>query len=282
MSMFRRGSNHAAAINISEAELTAMTADLDEMHQASLPALRESVDEWKQLHSDLRSKGAAVVQTVANRRQFLLGTGVLLGGAALAACGSSSKSASTSTTAAGGGATTAPGSNGGKLTGDLAIVVLAAGLENLAVGTYDAGIKAATAGKLGAVPPAVVTFATTAQAHHKAHAAAWNAVLTGAGKSAVTGVDMTVKTAVVDPTFAKVTDVAGLAKLALTLEDVAAATYLNGIGLIQTKAGIETAATIQPVELQHSAILNFVLGQYPVPNAFGQTTGARVPTDAIG
>ena len=278
MSVFRRDKN--PAIKISEAELAAMTTDLEEMHQASLPALRDSVDEWKQLHSDLRSKGAAAVQTVANRRQFLLGSGVLLGGAALAACGSSSKTGSTATTL--GGTPTTAGTSSGKLTGDLAIVALAAGLENLAVGTYEAGIKAATAGKLGAVPPAVVTFATTAQSHHKAHAAAWNAVLTGAGKRAVTGVDTTVKTAVVDPTFAKVTDVAGLAKLALSLEDVAAATYLNGIGLIESKAGIETAATIQPVELQHAAILNFVLGQYPVPNAFGQITGARVPTDMIG
>ena len=37
------------------------------------------------------------------------------------------------------------------------------------------------------------TFATTAQAQHKDHAAAWNGVLTGAGKKAVTGVDLTVK-----------------------------------------------------------------------------------------
>src|SRR5262249_17238846 len=147
---------------------------------------------------------------------------------------------------------------------------------------YQAGINAATAGKLGAVPPAVVTFATTAQAHHKAHAAAWNAVLTGAGKPAVTGVDKTVKTSVVDPAFAKVSDVAGLARLARELENVAAATYLNGIGLIKGTAGIQTAASIQPVELQHAAILNFVLGQYPVPDAFGQTKGARVPADAIG
>jgi hypothetical protein len=28
--------------------------------------------------------------------------------------------------------------------------------------------------------------------------------------------------------------------------------------------------------------LNFVLGNYPVPNAFAQTTGARGPTDSIG
>jgi hypothetical protein len=270
------------AIQISEAELTAMTADMDEMHHASLPAMREAVDEWKQLHSELRAKAGAVTKIAANRRQFLVGGGVLLGGLALAACSSSSKSSSTTTpttaaAAAGGGS-----AGNGKLTGDLAIVALAAGLENLAVGTYQAGISAATAGKLGTVPPAVVSFATTAQAHHKAHAAAWNAVLTGANKKAVTGVDKTVKTGVVDPAFAKVTDVAGLAKLALALEDVAGATYLNGIGLIKSKPGIQTAASIQPVELQHAAILNFVLGQYPVPNAFAQTTGARVPTDAIG
>ena len=69
---------------------------------------------------------------------------------------------------------------GGKLTGDLAVVALAAGLENLAAQTYGAGITAATAGKLGTVPPAVVTFAQTVKAQHIEHAAAWNAVLAGA------------------------------------------------------------------------------------------------------
>jgi Ferritin-like domain len=268
-------------IQISEAELSAMTSDMDEMHHASMPALRDAVDEWKQLHGDLRSKAGNAVKTVANRRQFLLGSGVVLGGLALAACSSSSKS-STATTPTNAPTTPAAGGGGSKLKGDLAIVALAAGLENLAVGTYAAGISAATAGKLGTVPPAVVTFATTAQAHHKAHAAAWNAVLTGAGKSAVTGVDTTVKTGVVDPAFAKVTDVAGLANLALELENVAAATYLNGISLITSTAGIQTAASIHPVEMQHAAILNFVLGKYPVPDAFAQTAGARMPADALG
>ena len=269
---------HAVPIQISEAELTAMTADLDEMHHASLPALRDAVDSWKQLHHDLRSKAGDVSKTSASRRQFLMGSGVVVGGLALAACSSSSKSSPATTPA-----TSAPAtSGGGKLTGDLAIVALAAGLENLAVGTYEAGIKAAMAGKLGAVPPAVVTFAMTAQSHHKDHAAAWNSVLMTAKKPAVTGVDKTGKAGVVDPAFAKVTDVAGLAKLALALENVAAATYLNGLSLIEGAAGIQTAATIQPVEMQHAAILNFVLGQYPVPDAFAQIAGARVPSDAIG
>jgi len=266
-------------IQISEAELAAMTADMDELHHGSLPALRDAVDEWTQLQRELRSRAATVTRTAANRRQFLLGSGVVLGGVVLAACASSSKS--TSATTPTNAPTTAAEPPAANLTGDLAIVALAAGLENLAVGTYQAGIVAANAGKLGAVPPAVVTFATTAHAHHRAHAAAWNAILTQAGKPAVTGVDTTVKTTVVDPAFAKVTDVGGLAKLALALENVAAATYLNGIGLIHGAAGIQTAASIQPVELQHAAILNFVLGRYPVPNAFGQTTGARIPSDTI-
>jgi hypothetical protein len=158
---------------------------------------------------------------------------------------------------------------------------LAASLENLAVATYQAGIDAATAGKLGAVPPAVVTFATTAQSHHKDHAQAWNGVLTGAGKQAVTGVDLTVKKGV-DGAFAQVKDVPGLAKLALTLEMGAAATYLAAIDGVTSKPGIATAATIQPVEMQHAAILNFLLGQYPVPDTFAQQDGARTTSDKIG
>ena len=168
-----------------------------------------------------------------------------------------------------------------RLTGDLAVVGLAAALENLAVGTYQAGIDAATAGKLGAVPPAIVTFAMTAQSQHKEHAAAWNAVLTGAKKRAVTGVDLTVKKTV-DSAFAQVTDVAGLAKLALALENDAAATYLAAIDVVKSPAGIKTAATIQPVELQHAAILNFVLGQYPVPDSFAKQDGARTTKDKVG
>src|SRR6185295_17944731 len=111
-----------------------------------------------------------------------------------------------------------PSQNTQKLTGDLAVVALAASLENLAVATYQAGIDAANKGSLGAVPPAVVTFAVTAQRQHKDHAAAWNGVLTGAGKQAITGVDLTVKKSV-DKTFASVKDVPGLAKLALDLEN---------------------------------------------------------------
>ena len=47
-------------------------------------------------------------------------------------------------------------------------------------------------------------------------------------------------------------------------------------------AGIKTAATIQPVEMQHAAILHFLLGEYPVPDAFAKSAGARPVSDQIG
>ena len=72
------------------------------------------------------------------------------------------------------------------LKGDLAVAAVAASLENLAVFAYNAGLTAATAGKLGAVPPAVATFATTVKGQHQQHADAWNGVLKSNGKAAVT------------------------------------------------------------------------------------------------
>jgi len=275
--VIRRKRNEPMAI--SETQLIAMTSDMDEMHQASMPAVREALAEWQELSSDIRS---GLAKTDTTRRRFLMGAGVIAGGVALAACGSSSKSSGSATTTTGGASSTTGGGNPTGLTGDLAVVALAASLENLAVQTYQGGISAAQAGKLGTVPPAVVTFAQTAMSHHKDHAAAWNAVLTGANKTAVSGVDLTVKTGVVDPAFAQVKDVAGLAKLALDLENVAGSTYLAAIGGITSPAGIKTAASIEPVELQHAAILNFVLGNYPVPDAFTKTDGARTTSDKIG
>lgn len=259
-------------IQISEHELKSMTSDLEDMHHESMPDVYASVAEWVE-----RTDVGRVGRFSTSRRGFLAGTGVALGAAVLAACGSSSSKSSQTTSAGSTGST-----GGSSANQDIQIAALATSLENLAIATYASGIAAATAGKLGKVPPAVVTFAQTAQSQHKDHAAAWNAIIVGAGQPKVTGVDTTVKTAVVDPAFAKVTDVAGLAKLALQLEQVAAATYLDSISLIKSNGGIATSASIHPVEMQHAAILNFVLGNYPVPQSFASTDGARTLSDKVG
>lgn len=258
----------------SEAELRRMTVELDEIHHdLSLPALRQAVARMTEEGRDEEPTGRGLT----SRRTFLLGSGALaVGGALLAACGSGGSSSSSA--AAGSAAGSGSGRYPANLTGDLKVAALAASLENLGVYAYTAGIQAAQAGKLGTVPPAVVTFATTARSQHQQHAAAWNAVLTGAGKAKVTENDPALLSTV-NSQFAQVKDVAGLARLALVIENIAAQTYQVGVTALSSAKAVSTAATINPVELQHAAILNFVLGNYPVPNAFNPTSQARSTSD---
>jgi hypothetical protein len=278
------------AVHLSEAELRSMTADLDAMHHdLAMPALADSLAEWT---DDIRARGEAGQDGDAaervrfDRRRFLTAAGGIAGATMLAACSSSSSTSSSSATASASASSSATGSaaavkaggEGQALSGDLQVVAMAASLENTAIATYMAGIKAATAGKLGTVPPAVVTFAQTAMAQHQDHQKAWNAVLTSAGKQPVTAVDPVIQPTV-SAALGKVTNVTGLAQLALLLEDTAGQTYQSGLSVIKSAAGIKTAASIQPVEFQHAAILNFVLGKYPVPSAFTGTSLARPPSD---
>jgi hypothetical protein len=211
-----------------------------------------------------------------NRRGFLALVGVGAAGVALAACSSDnttstgntsapSTTGAPTTTAMKPGTTMAPGGGG-----DLEVAALAAGLEVLAVNTYRAALDAATAGKLGAVPPAVAEYVTTAESHHQAALDAWNEVLTGAGETAVDTPPADLEK-MVNEAFGKVTDVGGAAELALMLEQTAAATYQKAIPTLEAKEAIELAGSIQVVDAQHVAILLFVLGQYPVPDTFAST-----------
>lgn len=206
-----------------------------------------------------------------NRRRLLIGGGVAAMTAALAACGSDdSGSGSGATTTA---ATSSGGADG--MSGDLAVAQLAAGLEVLAVATYTAAADAAGSGKLGSVPPAVGEYVTTALAHHEAHLAAWNKIITDAGETAVTEPNATLKPTV-DAEFAKVTDVAGVANLALTLEQIAAQTYLKAMPTLENEDAIMLAGQIQIIDQQHQSILLFALGMYPVPEVFQSTDKAAV------
>lgn len=256
-----------------EAELNAMTKDLDELHHdVGMPAM------WTGVSNMIDSLSGAPRAT--SRRTFLIGAGAAAaGGAALlsfgvpALAGAATRAESPVQLA---GAAFPPAG----VTGDLAVAAIAASLENLAVFAYSAGLSAATAGKLGKVPPAVGTFATTAKAQHTDHAEAWNAVLASYGKAKVTEVNPTYGP-VIQTDFGKVTDITGLAQLALTLEGVAAATYQAETSMLKSKAAIGLSASIVPVEMQHMAILYYVLGEYPgaqttsgTPIAFSSTAAA--------
>lgn len=172
--------------------------------------------------------------------------------------------------ASGSGAAPAARRQTGPSEADLMIGALAAGLEQLAVNTYGAALDAAGSGALGAVPPAVAEFVTTAQAQHQAALDAWNGVLTSAGKPAVSAPPADLE-ASVNGMFARVTDVAGAAQLALWLEQVAASTYLFAIGNLQSPDAINLAGSIFPIDRQHISVLLFALGMYPVPEVFANT-----------
>ena len=226
-----------------------------------------------------------IQNTPLSRRGLI--AGVIGAGLVAAACGAAPKSITASRPAAGGlpapsprAATPTPATRKFAPTPqDVQIAQLAAGLEVLAVGTYTAALDAATAGALGDVPPAVAEFVTTAKAHHEAHRDAWNEVLTSSGAAAVTAPNATLKPTV-DSAFAAVTDVAGAAGLALMLEQIAAATYLNAQGVLTDKAAVELAGSIQVVDAQHASVLLFVLGQYPVPDTFA-TVDAAVGVEGV-
>lgn len=207
-----------------------------------------------------------------SRRWFLGAAAAVTAGGVLAACGNNEEAASPTTTA-GAAATTATTAKAAGGAGDAKVAELAAGLEVLAVGTYKAALDAATANKLGAVPPAVAEFAKTAMSHHQTALDTWNKVLTGAGAKAVSTPPASLK-ATVDSEFAKVKDVTGVAKLALLLEQTAADTYLSATQTLTGKEALTTAGALQSVDQEHAAILLFVLGEYPVPDTFQKTDKA--------
>jgi hypothetical protein len=209
----------------------------------------------------------------AGRRRFLLGAGGLAAAFTLAACSSEAKNTAAGTKDAG----STPSPSASTYTGDLKVVALAVALENQAVGVYGGALTAAKAGKFRQVPPAVTAFMTTARAQHIDHAKVWNAVLSGAGKPAITNVPLSNQSEV-SSELGQATDIGAVAQLALKLEDQAAETYLFATYNVTSHAGIETAATIGPVEAMHASILNFVLGKYPVPNDFLPTDNAASPT----
>jgi len=212
---------------------------------------------------DIQEDLAPVTPTGHSRRKFFAVGGAIAAGAVVAACGSDDDEGGDDT---GGG----DGDDGGG--DDAGIATFAAGLELLAAQTYTAALEAAGSGALGEVPPAVAEFATVAQAHHQAASDA----LAAAAGGITPEVDPAIK-ATVDEAFAGVTDVAGLARLALTLELQAAATYLEVLPALQSADAINLVGSILPIARQHAAILHFALGEYPVPDVFATTDDSLAP-----
>lgn len=207
------------------------------------------------------------------RRSFFAAGGAAAAAAILAACGDDDDGdEGASPTTESGDDTTTSTTAGGGLT-DEQIATFAAGLELLAANTYGAALEAAGSGALGEVPPAVAEYATVAQQQHQAASDALAEAAGGITPEVPADIEATVNEG-----FAAVTDVAGLATFARDFEMQAAATYLDVIPMLQSDAAIMLTGSIYPIVRQRIAILNFALGEYPVPETFATAEGSLAPS----
>ena len=69
----------------------------------------------------------------------------------------------------------------------------------------------------------------------------------------------------------------GAARLALSLERLVAATYLDALGKLVAAPTVTLAGSILVIDRQHVALLLFALGRYPVPETFANADLAYVP-----
>ena len=136
---------------------------------------------------------------------------------------------------------------------DVAALQTAAGLENLAVSTYQ---KALTLPFIGGstANPVVKAFATKTMSQHQEHAMAFNAAAQRLGGKPQTGPDPK-HAAVVSQAVLKISNVGDVVGLAINLEDVAAQTYVKDVGLVSTAELRQLFASVAGVESQHKAIL---------------------------
>lgn len=136
---------------------------------------------------------------------------------------------------------------------DVAALQTAAGLENLAVATYQIGLALPFIGG-SAANPEVKEFTTRTMTQHSEHATAFNAAAQRLGGKPQTGTDPkyaeVVKQAI--PTIRSAVDAVGLA---ITLEDVAAQTYVKNVSLVSTPELRQLFLSVAGVQAQHKAIL---------------------------
>jgi hypothetical protein len=129
-------------------------------------------------------------------RRLVLGAAAagLLGAGTLAACSDAPPAGPAGTSAAPPPSTTTTPPPRPAYVGDQRGIALCAALSALAASLYSGAVLAASDGRLGQVPGVVTAFLSGAGAQHTEHAAAWNALLTAAGRPAVAGTPLSVET----------------------------------------------------------------------------------------
>lgn len=212
-------------------------------------------------------------------RRLVLGWGAagLLGGGALAACSNAPPAAPAAPPSAAATPTTSTPPRP-TYVGDQRGVALCAALSALAASLYSGAVLAANDGRLGQVPAVVTSFLSGAGAQHTEHAAAWNALLTAAGRPAVTGSPLSVETER-RATLGRAAAPTDLLSFAVDVEASVGATVLARAGEFTDPGAAALAATVGPVAAMHGATVAFLLGR-PTGIAPGPA-GAALGLDAL-
>jgi hypothetical protein len=154
---------------------------------------------------------------------------------------------------------------------DIMALQTAASIENLAVSVYK---TAATLPFIKNGNKVVSTFIAMTTAQHVAHGQAFNAAATAAGGKAQTAPDPKYA-AIVKQALPSIKNSADVVKLAITLEDVAAQTYVSYVGKVDNAQLRRLFASVAPVEAQHRATLLAVQALL----ANGDANLIAIPTD---
>ena len=138
-------------------------------------------------------------------------------------------------------------------TKDVMALQTAAGLENLAVFTYNAALGLPFIGGSSALP-VVKAFVQKTKQQHTEHAQAFNAAVMKLGGKQQTGTDPKY-TPIVQKAAPNLKAPGDVVSLAITLEDIAAETYTANVGLVSTPDLRNLFSSVAGVEAQHRAIL---------------------------
>lgn len=159
--------------------------------------------------------------------------------------------------------------------GDIQILRTASSLEVLAGEVYD---KALNSGLVKT--PALGDAAQLFQSQHKEHAELFQGATKKLGGEPMSEPNPVVAQSLEGP-IAAMADEAAVARLALMLEQAAAATYLASVGRFTDLELNQVAMSVGGVEARHMAVLAGVLNQTQVPQAFLTTDGAVAPGTGV-
>jgi Ferritin-like domain len=212
-------------VEISERELRAMVAGIDDQHRAAMSTFTED-------------NRALIFETAPSRRKFLAGLGA---GSAALVIGSAVMPV--------GRLVPRAWSQAAPSDGDIA--TFAASVEYAAVAAYQAAAKSNKIKN-----KAILDVATAFAGQHQQHGDAFKAAGTNKNVMANKGVlDM------VTPQLTAAKAENDVVALAYGLENAAAATYIFALGVLTTEGAYNAVASVMPVEAQHAVALGLVLGK---------------------